>query len=212
MTHLDRRRGAGSGNGTGGALSTKEQILRAARLVLQRDGVGNLTIRSVATEAEVNLALIHYHFHSRDGLLLAVLEDLNAELLMRQRGMYDQADMTLADKWRQAVAFYHQDLESGYVRTLLELAGHGYSNPQMAERVRAVMSAWQNLLEEVIAGAVDHLQIASVKPTELASMLVSFWYGMEQRHLLGVSEEDGHMWQVLDSIGRWIERQEQEEG
>ena len=126
MTHLDRRPvrrrplAPPSPASANGSLSTKAQILRAARVVLQRDGVGNLTIRSVATEADVNLALIHYHFHSRDGLLLAVLEDLNVDLLARQRGMYDRADMTLADKWRQAVAFYHQDLESGFVRTLLE--------------------------------------------------------------------------------------------
>jgi AcrR family transcriptional regulator len=207
MTHVDRRVSAN------GALSTKEQILRAARLVLQRDGVGNLTIRSVAAEAEVNLALIHYHFHSRDGLLLAALEDLNADLLARQRGMYDQQDMTLADKWRQAVAFYHQDLESGYVRTLLELAGHGYSNPQMAERVRSVMDAWQKLLQEVIAGAADRLRLASleVEPDEMASMLVSFWYGMEQRHLLGVTEEESHLWQILERIGHWIDRLEQGE-
>jgi len=119
--------------------------------------------------------------------------------------------MTLADKWRQAVAFYHQDLESGFVRTLLELAGHGYTNPQMAERVRAVMGAWQDLLHEVIADAVQHLHMSVVEPAELTSMLVSFWYGMEQRHLLGVSEEDGHMWQTLDTIGRLIERLEHRE-
>ncbi len=190
------------------APSTKAQILRAARLVLQRDGVGNLTIRSVATEAAVNLALIHYHFHSRDGLLFAVLEDLNDDLLTRQRGMYDRPDMTLAEKWRQAVAFYHQDLDSGYVRTLLELAAHGYTNPQMADRVRAVMGAWQDLLYDVIAGAVERLHITSVEPAEMTSMLVSFWYGMEQRHLLEVSEERGHMWQTLETIGRLIEHLE----
>jgi hypothetical protein len=43
-------------------------------------------------------------------------------------------------------------------------------------------------------------------------MLVSFWYGMELRHLLGVSEEDGHLWQILDTIGGWIDRQERGEG
>lgn len=194
-----------------GARSTKEQIRRAARTVLQRDGVGNLTIRSVAVEAGVNLAPIHYHFHSRDGLLLAVLEDLNGDLLARQRGMYDRPDMTLADKWRQAVAFYHQDLDSGFVRTLHELAGHGYTNPQMAERVRAVMGAWGDLLFGVVSSATAQLQISVLEPTELTSIVVSFWYGMEQRHLLGVSEEDGHMWQVLDTIGRLIDRLEQRE-
>src|SRR3954454_10469311 len=106
--------------------STKDQILRAARHVLQRDGVADLSIRAVAAEAGVNLALVHYHFHSRDGLLLAVLEDLNAELLTRQRSMYYRSDASLAAKWRQAVKYYRRDLESGYVRILLELAAHGF--------------------------------------------------------------------------------------
>jgi hypothetical protein len=85
---------------------------------------------------------------------------------------------------------------------------NGYTNPRMAERVRAVMDAWQDLLHDVIAGAVQHLQITSIEPAELTSMLVSFWYGMELRHLLGVCEEEGHMWQTLETIGRLIERLE----
>jgi hypothetical protein len=72
------------------------------------------------------------------------------------------------------------------------------------------MGAWQDLLHDVIASTVQRLHITSVEPAELTSMVVSFWYGMEQRHLLGVSEEDGHMWQTLDTIGRLIERLEQQ--
>jgi AcrR family transcriptional regulator len=186
--------------------STKDQILRAARHVLQRDGVAALSIRAVATEAGVNLALVHYHFHSRDGLLLAVLEDLNAELLARQRGLYDQPDASLADKWRQAVDYYHRDLESGYVRILLELAAHGYANAQMAERVRAVVRGWQDLLHEVIAAALEQFGIRVISADELTSVLVSFWLGMEMRHLLGVPEAEGHLWRTLETIGSLIDQ------
>ncbi|MGI9148347.1 MAG: TetR/AcrR family transcriptional regulator [Chloroflexota bacterium] len=192
--------------------STKDQILRAARLVLQRDGVAALAIRAVAAEAGVNLALIHYHFHSRDGLLLAVLEQLNAELLVRQRGLYDRPDVSLADKWRQAVAYYHQDLASGYVRVLLELAAHGYTNAEMAERVRAAMRGWQDLLHEVIAEALSRLHVDVIGPDELTSVVASFWWGMELRHLVGVPESEGHLWRTLDSICRLIERLEKREG
>jgi AcrR family transcriptional regulator len=191
--------------------STKDQILRAARQVLQRDGVAALSIRAVAAEAGVNLALIHYHFHSRDGLLLASLEQLNAELLQRQHGLYGRPGVSLADKWGQAIAYYHEDLDSGYVRVLLELAAYGYSNAEMAERVRAVMRGWQDLLHEVIAEALSRFRIDVISPDEMTSVLTSFWWGMEMRHLLGVPEAEGHLWRTLETIGCLIERLEQRE-
>lgn len=190
---------------------TKDQILRATRVVLQRDGVGNLSIRAVAVEAGVNLALVHYHFHSRDGLLLAVLEDLNAELLARQRRMYARTDASLADKWAEAVEYYRADLDSGYVRILLELAAHGYANPQMAERVRAAMRGWQDLLHDVIVAALARFDIRAIGADELTSILVSFWFGMELRHLLDVPEAEGHLWRTLETIGRLISQLEQRE-
>jgi AcrR family transcriptional regulator len=196
------------------AAATKDQILRAARAILQRDGVAALAIRAVAAEAGVNLALVHYHFGSRDGLLLAVLEHLNAELLDRQRNLYERAEGTLAAKWRQACDYYRSDLESGYVRILLELAAHGYANPPMAERVRATMRGWQDLLREVIASALPRFGVTAVTVTteDLTSMLISFWYGMEMRHLLGTPEAEGHLWRTLETIGRFIERLELNEG
>ena len=194
------------------AVSTRQQLLDAARAVLQRDGVAALSTRSVGAEARVNLSLIHYYFGSRDGLLLAILEQMDADLLARQRAMYGQGETTLAEKWRQAVDFYRQDLESGYIRALMELASHGYTNAEMAERVRELMAGWRNLLAEVAAEALPRLGITAVDPSEIASMIVSFWYGMDVQHLLGVTEEEGRLWQTLDTLGRLIERLENGEG
>jgi AcrR family transcriptional regulator len=192
--------------------STRQQLLDAARAVLQRDGVAALSTRSVGAEAGVNLSLIHYYFGSRDGLLLAILEQIDADLLARQRAMYGQGEATLAEKWRQAVDFYRQDLESGYIRALMELASHGYSNPEMAERVRELMAGWRNLLVEVAAEALPRLGITAVDSSEIASMIVSFWYGMDVQHLLGVTEAEGRLWQTLETLGHLIERLENGEG
>jgi AcrR family transcriptional regulator len=192
--------------------STKDHILRAARHVLQRDGVATLSIRAVAGEAGVNLALVHYHFHSRNGLLLAVLEDLNAELLARQRTLYEDPAASLADKWRQAGEYYRQDLSSGYVRILLELAAHGYANAQMAERVRAAMRGWQDLIHDVVAQAMSRMGVDMIGAEDVTSAIVSFWFGMEMRHLLGVPESEGHMWRTLETLRKLIERLEQQRG
>ena len=188
--------------------ATKGQILAAARRVLTREGGAGLSTRTVAAEAGVNLSLIHYHFGSREGLLLAVLDDMNAALLDRQRDLYDRKDLALSVKWHQAVEFYRADLKSGYVRILLELAAEGLSNPQLAARVRLALRGWRELLVGVAADTRANSRRMPFEPAEVATLIVSFWWGMELQHLLGVAEEDGHFWQTLATIERLILRWE----
>jgi len=188
--------------------ATNDQIVSAAQRVLVRDGGAGLSTRSVAAEADVSLSLIHYHFGSREGLLLAVLDEMNAALIKRQQGLYERSDLAFSEKWRQAVAFYRADLKSGYVRILLELAAEGFSNPQLASRVRLAMRDWRDLLIGVATTALPKSRRSLVEPEELGSIIVSFWYGMELQHLLGVPEEDGHLWHALETIGRLLERWE----
>jgi AcrR family transcriptional regulator len=184
--------------------STREDILAAARTILIRDGSGRLSTHSVAAEAGVNQSLIHYHFRTREGLLEALVQQMNEDLLARQRQMYARPDMTLAEKWQRAVEFYRVDLESGYVRTLLELAAHGFSNAAVAARVRELFNGWRSLLREVIAEVLRDLRIESVTADEVTGMLTSYWWGMELQHLLDVPEEEGHLWSATETIGRLL--------
>ena len=188
------------------ALGTREQILAAARSVLQREGAANLSTRLVAQEAGVNLSLIHYHFDSREGLLLAVLERMDEELLDRQRRMYGASAASLAVQWQQAIDFYREDLRSGYVRSLMELNGYGYSTPALASRLREVLKGWRDLIREVAAEALPRLGVDSMTPDEVAAAVVTYWYGMEMQHVLGVPEEEGHLFQTTQTLGRLLER------
>jgi AcrR family transcriptional regulator len=190
------------------AVATQERILSAARAVLNRDGAAEMSTRAVAAEAGVHLSLIHYYFESREGLLLAVLERINQELLDRQRVMYGSEDLSLAEKWRQAIAFYRQDLTSGYVRSLMELAGQGFANPRLGSGVRELMRGWRDLLTEVAAEALPRLGVTDIAPAEVASAIVTFWYGMELQHSLGITEDEGRLWQTAETLGRLIERLE----
>ena len=57
--------------------AARADLLQAARVVMRRDGLASLSTRSVATEAGAPLSQIHYHFGSKQGLLL----DREADLL-----------------------------------------------------------------------------------------------------------------------------------
>lgn len=47
-------------------------LLRAAEIVLDRDGLGGVTVRAVADAAEVSPTSVYNRFHSKDGLTVAL--------------------------------------------------------------------------------------------------------------------------------------------
>ena len=181
--------------------AARAAILDAARQVLVRDGSADFSTRAVAAEAGVNQSLIHYHFGTKGKLMLAVLADMDARLLERQAGMY-ASDLTISEKWARAVAFYKDDLASGYVRLLMELWAIGFANPAIAAAVREIVARWRGVLTGAAADALERFGIVGIRPEEVVTVVESFWFGMELEHLLGVTEEEGHHWRTLETIGR----------
>src|SRR5258706_16418355 len=66
-------------------LDTKQRILDSAERLFAARGVDAASLRTIIADARVNLAAIHYHYHSKDALLDAVLlrrlEPINRERL-----------------------------------------------------------------------------------------------------------------------------------
>jgi AcrR family transcriptional regulator len=66
---------------------TKEQILDAAERLFADRGFDATSLRTITSEADVNLAAVHYHYGSKEALIEAVLcrrlEGLNHERLER---------------------------------------------------------------------------------------------------------------------------------
>ncbi|HXV73830.1 MAG TPA: TetR/AcrR family transcriptional regulator, partial [Sphingomonadales bacterium] len=48
-----------------------------------RDGVGDLTLATVAKEAETPLGSLYYHFKTRDDLVLSVVDGLSRQMEAR---------------------------------------------------------------------------------------------------------------------------------
>ena len=69
----------------GSAAETKTAILDAAERLFAAHGIQGVSVRSVLADAGVNVALAHYHFGGRDGLIREVLrrrvEPLNEKRL-----------------------------------------------------------------------------------------------------------------------------------
>lgn len=69
------------------AKDTRERILETAERLFAETGFEGASVRAITSEAQVNLAALHYHFGSKDQLIEAVFErrlnPLNQERLHR---------------------------------------------------------------------------------------------------------------------------------
>jgi AcrR family transcriptional regulator len=165
---------------------TRVQILEAAERVLREVGFAHASTRRVADEAGVPLSQIHYHFGSKQKLMLSLLEHQNDKLVGRQATMYG-ADAPLWKQWEQACDFYDEDLASGYVRVLQEMTAAGWSDPEIGEAVRGVIRAWHGLLADVAARAEGRFgRFGALSADDVATLVSVAWLGAESMQLLGM--------------------------
>src|SRR5512134_4057602 len=113
-------------------VETSTSLLEAAKKVLRQNGHSGLSTRDVAAAAGVPLSQIHYHFGSKQGLLLALFDYLNAQLLERQNAMFADTTMALSQQWDRACDYLDDDIDSGYVRVLQELIAASWADPGVA--------------------------------------------------------------------------------
>jgi AcrR family transcriptional regulator len=184
---------------------TRATILAAARSRLLAVGYANLSTRAVAEEAEVPLSQIHYHFGSKQQLILAVLEGENERLLERQRGMFGGPE-PLWQQWERACDYLDEDLESGYVRVLQEMIAAGWSDPEVAAAVRQFMRGWFRLLADVAERAADRLRggLGPFTPREVSVLMGMPFTGAEAAILLGFGEDELPARSALRKVGTLI--------
>lgn len=171
---------------------TKIELLEAARRVLTEQGFSGLSTRRVAEAAQTQMSQIRYHFGSKEGMILALFEHLNAGLIERQAKVFEAPGLSVSEKWDLACDYLEDDLASGYVRVLQELIAAGWSNPAVGEAVRAAMAQWHRL---ILSLATD---LAARRPAglgvlgaeEFAALVSAAFIGAEAQILLGVTEAD----------------------
>jgi AcrR family transcriptional regulator len=125
-------------------------LLEAAKKVLRQSGYAGLATRSVAEAADMPLSQIHYHFGSKQGLVLALFEHLNAQLLDRQNALFGDTALKLSDQWDKACDYLDEDIASGYVRVLQELIAASWSDAAVAKVVRAGLMGWIELIGALV--------------------------------------------------------------
>jgi len=188
---------------------TSTALLEAAKKVLHQKGYSGLSTRDVAAAAGAPLSQIHYHFGSKQGLVLALFEYLNAQLLDRQNALFHDPALTLSQRWDRACDYLDEDIASGYVRVLQELIAASWADKAVAKIVRAGLMGWVTLLTDLARQAENQLgTLGPFSPEEVGVLIGSAFVGAESAYLLGMEKQGSPVRQALRRVGDLIRAME----
>lgn len=188
---------------------TSTRILEAARERLLADGYAALTTRGVAETADVPLSQIHYHFGSKDELILSLLREENDLALERQIEMFGR-ELPLWRRWELACDYFDEDIESGYVRVLMEMTAAGWSSEVIRKEVKAIYSDWTALLTDVAREARSKgLELGPLRPVDISSLVAATFLGAETLILSDVESDLSPLRESLRRVGTLIRAAEE---
>ncbi|HXE88603.1 MAG TPA: TetR family transcriptional regulator [Hyphomicrobiaceae bacterium] len=190
---------------TSARAETGTTLLEAAKTVLRQKGYAGLSTRDVAAAAGVPLSQIHYHFGSKRGMVLALFEYLNAQLLGRQNAMFSNPALKLSEQWDLACDYLDEDIASGYVRVLQELIAVGFADAEVAKVVRAGLIGWFELIAALARKA--ERELGALRPfsaEDIAALVSNAFIGAESLYLIGAEKEGAPVRQALRRCGDLI--------
>jgi AcrR family transcriptional regulator len=184
--------------------STKTRLLDAALTVVAREGIAGTSARVIATEAEVNQALIFYHYGSVDSLLAAAAQDVSR----RRAEVYDARlapVRTFTELAAEARSLHHEEREAGHVAVLSQLLAGSRTHPALAPALRdnfALLSApveatlRRLLADGPLEGAID--------PVDLARSVAGGFLGLQLLDGIVTDLEAGHF-DALDALASLVD-------
>jgi AcrR family transcriptional regulator len=154
---------------------TRARIVRGALRALEHYGLAETTTRRIATEAEVRLATLHYHFESKEAVLLAVLDVLVLEMTVKlgdKTSPLDTLDTRIADVLRAAWAYVEQTRAKQIVQYELTLYALRTRDSEWlaARQYQAYVDAYATVLRSGFAAEPTEGQAQELARLMLAGM------------------------------------------
>ena len=151
------------------------------------------------------LSQIHYHFGSKQQMVLQLFEYLNAQLLERQDRLFHDPSLKLSQQWDRACDYLDEDIASGYVRVLQELIAVSWHDPAVAKVIRAGIMGWVELITGLARGAEKKIgRLGPFSAEEVGAIAASSFIGGESLFLLGLEKKGSPIRASLRRVGDLI--------
>ena len=149
----------------------RQEIVDALLQLLGERSYAKATIQAIAQRADVLPGLLHYHFKTKQEILLGVVEEIEARLQRRVDRTMDGA----AGPWERLFALVDahlalgEDADPAVVRAWVQLTAEALSQPEVAKVWRGAVERQREQLDE----AVRAVLLAEGRDPEEAALTVA---------------------------------------
>lgn len=179
--------------------ATRARLLAVARRAFAEQGYAGTSMDDFTAEAGLTRGALYHHFGSKQGLLIAVIEQIEAEVGERLNAVSDAAPTPWEGFRRRCQTYLELALVPEIRRIILQDARAVFGDvPQAAQSV--AIAALEDALQGLIAGGT----VAPVHAGAVARML----YGAVTEASFWIAEPDGgpaaRLTQAQDGLDRLL--------
>lgn len=158
---------------------TKDKLLEATIETLRTHGIAGISARTIAATAEVNQALVFYHFGSVDALLAAACTAATAERVEVFRERFARVG-SLRELLAVGRELHAAERRTGNVAVLAQLLAGAQRDPKLASATAAALDLWAGELERVLDRVLRRTPLAEVADVPgLARAVAAAFIGIE---------------------------------
>ena len=190
--------------------STRDKLLRATQEALVEGGIAHLSARTVAARAEVNQALVFYHFGTVSELVEAAARALADETVDHYRERFAGVG-TLTGLLGLGEEVHARERTTGNVAVMAQLMAGAQQDEVLARAARYAMDLWREQVEQVVRRVLEPSPLADVvDPAGLARAISAAFIGLElydgvdpdgAAAALAALERLGVLLEVVDDLG-----------
>ncbi|ELZ39902.1 TetR/AcrR family transcriptional regulator [Halorubrum tebenquichense] len=192
------------------APSAAEEIMDGVYSALRAHGYADLTMRDIADECSKSKSLLHYHYDTKEDLLVAFLEYIVSD---SEKRIAARADDPPVERLVQFIGWFvfapdETDREAFHI-ALLELRTQGPFNERIREELARSDRLLRGTVADILADGIEAGVFREVDIEETAAMIVATLDGARTRQItladsVREEEDDGYTRTVAEATLRRI--------
>jgi AcrR family transcriptional regulator len=166
-----------------------EHLLQAACRTISKRGFASTRVADIAAEAGVSPATVHYHFRTRQEILVQALLWANARLVteLERATSRDDGPIARIAKFLERTIPYPGTQEDEY-RLEIDLWGQARHHPELLGPYEEFAQRWfRQIVEMIESGVASGVFEISVPVEEIAERLVALTDGFAAQAVIGTS-------------------------
>lgn len=165
---------------------TTDELMRATYLALCKHGYANLTMQDIADESTKSKAALHYHYDTKQDLLLAFLSFLYERFEERLRAPKgDDPTERLVAFVERALTPPERDDQQAFQTAVLEIKAQAPYNDAFGEQIARFDQLLYDQCRSIIVEGIEQGVFREVDPDVIATFFVTLFNGA---HVVWVTE------------------------